>query len=64
MMGVGRYIIVIGRWVYIFGHRPTGDVPGIPDGQSAPVRSRINSLNIQWLEHRNGIMDSKWNSVN
>ena len=29
MMGVGR-------WVYIFGHRPTGDVPGIPDGQSAP----------------------------
>ena len=37
-MGVGRYIIVMGRWVYIFGHRPTGDVPGIPDGQSAPER--------------------------
>ena len=36
-MGVGRYIIMMGRWVYIFGHRPTGDVPGIPDGQSAPV---------------------------
>ena len=30
MMGVGW-------WVYIFGHRPTGDVPGIPDGQSAPA---------------------------
>ena len=33
---VGRYIIVMGRWDYIFAHRPTGDVPGIPDGQSAP----------------------------
>jgi hypothetical protein len=34
---MGRYMIVMGRWVYIFGHRPTGDVPGIPDGQSAPA---------------------------
>ena len=33
---MGRYMIVMGRWNYIFGHRPTGDVPGIPDGQSAP----------------------------
>ena len=33
---MGRYMIVMGRWDYIFGHRPTGDVPGIPDGQSAP----------------------------
>jgi hypothetical protein len=30
-------MIVMGRWDYIFGHRPTGDVPGIPDGQSAPA---------------------------
>ena len=28
---------MMGRWNYIFGHRPTGDVPGIPDGQSAPA---------------------------
>ena len=34
---MGRYMIVMGRWDYIFGHRPTGDVPGIPDGQSAPA---------------------------
>jgi hypothetical protein len=33
---MGRYMKVMGRWNYIFGHRPTGDVPGIPDGQSAP----------------------------
>ena len=37
---MGRYMIVMGRWNYIFGHRPTGDVPGIPDGQSAPESDR------------------------